>query len=502
MKKRKSRGPLKLARKPMMIVGFILGTVVLLAVAVVWDQLRKSQNKADLSGLELASKVLEIEDQTNLESLRQLYAKLEDEMAAANIAGKLELTQERLRVSRRVRQIAATDGDKSWGQAKELTDLSLLYSIYIDNRLDSQAIEKQLIASMELAAGSMDKDIVALGRVARVIYEMNRVVQLSKSNRDTSRFQSSLKALAQFHLEDPTVISAINSGLTVFLPRLSTTSIPATEQNRLFQQVIQNTADAFSTAQSPDMVAWVKSLRDNVTFLKFNFSSLRRGCQLGEQNARAQFLECYAELISRLQTADGLGELVPVAQHFERFGWYQSGREIYDALLQALEKMPDQGSTPTVAQSCRQGVQRLALLWQPLNLQATDIQGQPIDFTVWRQKVVLVLFLANAEDLSVYSIIQQDLRLRTDKDLRILLVFRSETALKDFERNIAADWAIATTTVEPNFSGPMSQQCPVNSSPYSVLLDRAGTVASLDSDIGILLIEIDRLMKLSLSGDK
>jgi hypothetical protein len=487
MKKRKSRKPLTEARKPRVLIVFFSIIAAMLAIAVIWDQWIRIKEKPtlDLTASPTSRSLSEI---NNMDELRAMYERentLDSDEESIKIAALTQLVA----IAKRAQEVAQTEDDRNWGLEKELKSLSLLHLTLLRSHAISLAknFEQDLIAATNRAKTSNLLVLKQLGHNAEVVYQAALIFSGQQTEPDLSSFRQSLIEYRDQQVEPGVLQAAVGQLLDLF-----TINAPTSKKTR---NVIQIAAEVIAGAQAPELQTWAAELSDQVILLDIEFPALRSECDLGHVSARDRFLERYKIALPNLKTTRAIENLLPMGTYFERHSWYQSAREFYDDLRQKLTQLPSNDLHATVDKRCVQGLQRLKMANQRLELLGQDVAGQALSATLATKPVVLMIFLYDPSFASLLPFKYADMAGKNANDLRVIFVIRKSKQPNAIDSDLAIEWPDAVQVVETELSQPISAQFPIEVYPYAILLDRQQHVTRINPDLGTLLSEIERLTR-------
>lgn len=183
-----------------------------------------------------------------------------------------------------------------------------------------------------------------------------------------------------------------------------------------------------------------------------------------------------------LELAHDAGQLFVMA------GAYGPARQVYDALAAAAEKHPDLKFSPQAAEIARTGLKKLNVVGSTPKIEGTVFGGQPLDWSKYQGKVVLIDFWATwcPHCIEEMPDVKQIYDQYHDQGFEVIGVSLDDDkkALTDFLDKKQLPWTTLFDD-DPSKQGwegaAMTKPFAIEELPTMIMIDRSGKVVSISA---------------------
>ena len=253
------------------------------------------------------------------------------------------------------------------------------------------------------------------------------------------------------------------------------------------QEAYRAVAAAFIDHQDPQIALAAKGLSERARCLELRLEEKVSDLLLGKQNAWAKVQPILQTLIDdNEQPANGLLDVaLHQAQLMELGGYYEEARQTYQMLQKKYQGHPQQQLAESAAQLTGEGISRISLVGQPIELEGVRHDGKPFDWSGYQNKVVLIAFWAtwSQDSLIEFGPIAQSYQRHREQGFEVVSVCIDEEdeKLKEFLnwQKPPGEIVLTADKKQRNIKHPLLVKAGVREIPFLLLVNREGRVDSL-----------------------
>lgn len=461
-------------RWPMLAFAAIL--VLLVAFAAVWQKSREPKRRTQAETNQLLNQTVEeeIAQAKTAEELQEISRRLEKTFRDSTEPGQMEVLRRLIAISDRTAELTPDPEQVLAAKAKALESLNLLFAIEHASGMKSELTRRRIAAlSSELHESSSP--------AARLNADLGKIavsgLDLIADIQSEQKFEAFRQAITTAIARNPDQFRICDI-VEVFLDGFNKSD--ALDRDKLIG-LIDEVSAGFAQAKNETIQEWVRTLKDNRLFAEHRYKQLLYACEINSPGAVEETMAAIKKILTAGVSPRSLARLLAAANVFEKRQEIAAARELY-GLIRDQVSVPASGELSEIAQASSNGLTRLDFISRNFLYSGTDVLGNPLQPEDFLGQPALVVYLTSLEEMDFLRRLLRDVRGPARRGMGLIVVFQGEQE-EDVRGHLQpADHRLMKVLVEPNQQGPLSQQCPVEMTPYLLLIDRQGIVNKVAVD--------------------
>lgn len=363
-----------------------------------------------------------------------------------------------------------TDEEREQAIEAKLRSLALMGRFGVEN------IEEELLAFAETLTKEKNATFAFLGKKILFGTKINNI----QTGTD--------KKFAEFAAETRQLLTGNKDDEDVFLIcQQAALALSNVGQDKLSNELFQDIGNTFKTSEKPELAREAENILQQTLFFDLNIEE--KITALVEEKEGAA--EALLEAVQKLLDLDSVGQaafrnIYDVATRCEANNNVDLAREIFRRIGERFKTHADKQLAETIAQVVARGETRTTLVGKPYELTGVTIDGNAIDWKQYKGKVVLIDFWATwcipcIQELP--NVIAQYKKYNEQGFEVIGINLDDDPArLKQFMDEAPIPWKTVVTVNEKTrgFDAPIAAKNGIDKIPFTVLVDRDGTVSAIN----------------------
>ncbi|HIA18953.1 MAG TPA: TlpA family protein disulfide reductase, partial [Planctomycetaceae bacterium] len=351
-----------------------------------------------------------------------------------------------------------------------------LRSLALMGRFGVENIEEELLAFAETLTQEKNATFAFLGKKILFGTKINNI----QTGTD--------KKFAEFAAETRQLLKGNKDDEDVFLIcQQAALALSNVGQDKLSNELFQDIGNTFKTSEKPELSREAENILQQTLF--FDLKIEEKITALVEEKEGAA--EALLEAVQRLLDLDSVGQaafrnIYDVATRCEANNNVDLAREIFRRIGERFKTHADKQLAETIAQVVARGETRTTLVGKPYEITGVTVDGNAIDWKQYKGKVVLIDFWATwcipcIQELP--NVIAQYKKYNEQGFEVIGINLDDDPArLKQFMDEAPIPWKTVVTVNEKTrgFDAPIAAKNGIDKIPFTVLVDRDGTVSAIN----------------------
>lgn len=274
--------------------------------------------------------------------------------------------------------------------------------------------------------------------------------------------------------------------------------------------VVQTIVRGFSNSNDPSILAGVESLKDQMLLQESGLNAAQRDLLLDQEGAEVRLLDNIRQLLDSGDLSLNLyTELALAAHSLESTHHYVQAMGAYLQLSEVIDSLePQPGMTAPQLEELglrvSQGMNRLRLVGARPQFSGTSLSGKKIDWTTYKDRVVLVCFWSTETEIITVERLQSikgvyDVFKAQGFEIIGVNVDESTDTARAFAMSHPMPFESLTSSSLISGNMPaidLAREGGFDTTPFSILIDRDGTVVDINIFSRTLTTKVsDLLMK-------
>ena len=452
------------------VIVFVSLFIVLIAAAAIWQKSWDPKPAPVVVEPQLTPDV-QPEKITSVRGLDNLIASLEVKYETAPTPGRVEILNQMFQCGKRMVEVADTDADRRIGRKKMMHALVVLATLKWAQKIEPGETREQLRVVSEEFRNSSDIDVVTDVYIASILIAGFDLLDQPTSNERAAAFNKAIgESVAKFPAEYQ-IILTIETILDWFQLK--------NEDWIALQEIVDFIRSAYQGSSDPLIRRRVESLPDRLVFHRHQLDRILVNCEANVETAFDDLLTRIPKILDEKLSISGLGRLISIGSVFERMGRYSHARQLYTLLLAKTVAAASADEIKVLRMGCENGIKRLDLIGQKLILDAQDAFGKTLTPSGFLGHPTAVLFIANQNEVLEAKNMMAELRGLGRQGIMVVVVcldMDSKTAVSKFSES---ELKRISLVADLKRAGTIFRQCPVEMTPYAVVLDKNSVVEKI-----------------------
>ncbi len=351
-----------------------------------------------------------------------------------------------------------------------------LQSLAIMGRFGVENIEEELLAFAETLTKEKNATFAFLGKKILFGTKINNI----QTGTD--------KKFAEFVAESRQLLEGNKDDEDVFLIcQQAALALANVGQDELSNELFQDIGDTFKTSEKPELAREAENILQQTLF--FNLKIEEKITSLIEEKEGAT--EALLDAVQQILKLETVGQaafrnIYDVATRCEANGNVELARDIFRRIGERFKSHSDKQLAETIAQVVARGETRTTMVGKPYEITGVMIDGSEFDWKQYKGKVVLIDFWATwcvpcIQEMP--NVIAQYEKYH-EQGFEVVGVNLDEdpARLKRFMDQSPIPWKTIVTINEKTrgFEAPIAAKNGIDKIPFTVLVDREGTVRALN----------------------
>ncbi len=363
-----------------------------------------------------------------------------------------------------------TDEQREQAIEAKLRSLALMGRFGIEN------IEEELLAFAETLTKEKNATFAFLGKKILFGTKINNIQ--TGTNKKFAEFVEESRQLLEGNKDDEDVF---------LICQQAALALANVGQDKFSNELFQDIGNTFKTSEKPELAREAENILQQTLF--FDLKIEEKITSLIEKEEGAE--EALLEAVQQLLDLDSVGQaafrnIYDVATRCEANDKVALAREIYRRIGERFKAHADKQLAETIAQVVARGETRTTLIGKPYEITGVTIDGSELDWKQYKGKVVLVDFWATwcipcIQELP--NVIDQYKKYH-EQGFEVVGINLDDdpTRLKTFMDEANLPWKTVVTVNEKTrgFDAPIAAKNGLDKIPFTVLVDRKGTVKAIN----------------------
>ena len=424
--------------------------------------------------------VLESRNQSQLEGLLE---RLNGWRRDVSLPLKLQANRRRVLVSDRMLTFELSSQQRELAIESKIDALSAIYGLDLVHKLGDSKVATALYAS----ANAFEKDKnPKIARVAKMAMLKHDAFEFSKNGYrgDPTSITKRMEDLLNDYQSDEVVVATVKVVITYFSQHAALSG-----QKDVGRTIIQKLLDIEWKFESAEIVALKQELSDIALLMDSDYRLLFDNRWADGSAGQAKLAKTTLELVRNSNCGVALIENIDrVAYWFEQIDQYETAIEIYRAMRDSATDY----SNPDVAKLAKKisedGLKRSNLVGQKIDFVGVLHTGSVLKSQEFRQKIVVIVFWSAQDNKSLLALkdLNRDAQEWGPSEVAILGVCTDKDLVENFKTIAPAMDRITLVTRDAGEKIHILDQCPSQTVPRAMLVDRDGIVV----DVNVPILEV------------
>jgi hypothetical protein len=482
--KRRKAAFKKRKRRPW-VVTFVSLFIVLLAAAAIWQKSRDPK-PAQVPSETQSDASVQPGKINSIRELENLIATLEVKCETAPTPGRVEILNQLILAGQRMIELAKTDAERRTGKKTMLHSLVVLATLKWAQKIEPGDTRERLKTVSDEFRNDSDKDMMSDVYIAGILVAGFDLMDQPTSVDRVSAFNQAISAAAEKYPSELQIARTIATILDHFQLLI--------EDWSALPQVIEHIRTVYQGCSDPFIQRWVQALPDRLVFHQLHLDRILLDCESNVETAFDELLASIPKMLESGLSSSGLGRLISIGSVLEGMARYSHAEQLYSLLSGWIGTTPSSDELKVLRMACENGTKRLKLIGQKFILDANDAFGKTLSPNAFTGQPTLVLFLSNQREISDAQNLLAELWGLGRQGLMVVIVcldMDSTTASSMFTE---AELTRVSLVADLQRTGLIYRQCPVEMTPYAVVLDKKSVVSKVAVPLIHIKTELEGLM--------
>jgi thiol-disulfide isomerase/thioredoxin len=350
-----------------------------------------------------------------------------------------------------------------------------LDAMILMKELDVPGMDKSALEYGKTMSESANSDVADLGHLYLLSQIFRKAVE-TQTEENKQLFDEQLKMLIRERRESLTIFSSIEG-----IARQLAQDGAREDAMRTMKIII----DGYADSTTPQIVATTLRMAEQVLLLRAEYDVAFAEFYQDPSKPDAFVQKGKALLNMPGIASETFGNLYRAASVLEAFHHYDAAKEIYSELKRVYAEHKNRDLAAEAVRISDKGITRIDLVGKKPRIEGVTLSGQPIDWDYFRNKTVILNFWRMDNQFSVETIqaLEQFASDNSSKGIELVGVNidnNPELVVRRFAGR-SPSWTMVLTS-DLNKTGvdsPMAVRFGIVMAPYTILIDKQGTVAEI-----------------------